>query len=78
MNNEINVRRPRGAGFAREFTTSETIERLRFTFAPNGKRQNEVENFSESEISRSKLSRTILMNKTGVKTSYLLVEVINS
>ena len=29
MNNEINVRRPRGAGFAREFTTSETMTRER-------------------------------------------------
>ena len=30
MNNEINVRRPRGAGFAREFTTSETMTISRF------------------------------------------------
>ena len=34
------------------------IEGLRFTFTPNGKRQIQVENFSEKKISRQKLSRT--------------------
>ena len=33
----------------------------------NGKRQIQVENFSEQEISRIRLSRKILMDKTGVK-----------
>ena len=32
-----------------------------------GKRQIQVENFSEQKISRQKLSRTVLMDKTSVK-----------
>ena len=43
------------------------LERLRFTFTANGKRQIQVENFSEYKISRYKQSRTILMDKTGIK-----------
>ena len=43
------------------------LERLRFTFTANGKRQIQVENFSEYKISKYKQSRTILMDKTGIK-----------
>ena len=44
----------------------------------NGKRQIQVENFSELNLSRLKLLRTIVMYKTSVKLLFFLVEVINS
>ena len=53
-------------------------EKLRFTFMLNGKRQIQVENFSELNLSRLKLLRTIVMYKTSVKLLFFLVEVINS
>ena len=44
-----------------------SLRKLRVAFTANSERQIQVENFSKQKISRSKLSRTIVMDKTGVK-----------
>ena len=56
-----------------------SLERLGITFTANGKRQIQVKNLSEQKISRWKLYRTILVDKTGMKRlTVFWVEVINS
>ena len=54
---------------ATEYSQLSLLERLRFTFTANGKRQTQVEHFSEQKISRYKYWH---------KTTYFCVEAITS
>ena len=54
------------------------LESLSFTYAANGKRQIQAENFSKQKKSKQKQLKTILMDKKWRETTNLCLEIMKT